>query len=206
MDSPNAATRKCTASAAHRAGERFGITLRHKFSTEQWIAAPVERVFAFFADPENLPRLMPHWQHAAIQQARLVCPPQPAGVLTKPAATVAGAGSEMTIRFRPIPFSPIQHSWRARIAEFAWNDHFCDEQLRGPFAYWRHCHSVLAQLRDGMPGTLVQDHLEYEMPFGFLKEAGHAIFARRQVASIFRYRQKMLEELFPSLRVPDSRS
>ena len=29
----------------------------------------------------------------------------------------------------------------------SWNDHFCDLQLRGPFAFWRHCHSFLAESR-----------------------------------------------------------
>ena len=175
--------------------------MRHKFSTEQWIAAPLREVFAFFADPENLPRLMPRWQHATIQQARLVSPPPQTDAPSRDSAGIAaGEGSEMTVRFRPVPFSPLQLSWRARIAEFAWNDCFCDEQLRGPFAYWRHCHRVLAEARDGVHGTLVRDQLEYELPFGFLGEAAHTISVRRQVASIFRYRQKALEAIFGGSR------
>ena len=147
---------KSIASIVHPAAERYETHLRYKFSTEQWIAAPVEQVFAFFADPENLPRLMPRWQRAYIQQARLVSPQQQAEPWTDtPQGVVAGEGSEMTIRFRPVPLSPIQLSWRARIAEFAWNDHFCDEQLSGPFAYWRHCHRVRPEICNGAPGTRV---------------------------------------------------
>ncbi len=40
--------------------------MRHTFQTEQWLPFPVELVFAFFAYPENLPRLMPAWQKARI--------------------------------------------------------------------------------------------------------------------------------------------
>ena len=171
--------------------------MRHNFFTEQWVAAPVHRVFAFFADPENLPRLMPRWQHAIIQQASLVSPPPPMHPAPDGQPTVAaGTGSEMTIRFRPIPFSPVQLTWRARIADFAWNEHFCDEQLSGPFAYWRHCHRTHALRKNGMPGTVVRDELEYELPLGLLGEAAHAIFARRQIAATFRYRQKMLQQIF----------
>ena len=32
---------------------------KYTFITEHWVAAPVEQVFAFFADPQNLPRLAP---------------------------------------------------------------------------------------------------------------------------------------------------
>jgi len=109
---------------------------------------------------------------------------------------MAGPGSEMLLRFRPVPFSPVQLSWRARITDFTWNNHFCDEQLTGPFAYWRHCHRMQAQGRNGVPGTLVRDELEYAMPFGALGELGHLLFAKRQIAAIFRYRQKTLGEIF----------
>ncbi|HET9086887.1 MAG TPA: SRPBCC family protein [Acidobacteriaceae bacterium] len=177
--------------------------MRHQFCTEQWISAPVDLVFAFFADPENLPRLMPRWQHATIQQARLVTPHSgDRAEEDTPAENMAGAGSEMTIRFRPVPFCPIHASWQARITEFAWNNHFCDEQLRGPFAYWHHCHYVKGQIQEDRNGTLVQDQLEYELPFSLVGEAAHSLFARRQIVTIFRYRQKMLAKIF---QAPDIR-
>ena len=39
--------------------------MHHTFTSEQWLPYPVEPVFAFFANPENLPRLMPKWQKGA---------------------------------------------------------------------------------------------------------------------------------------------
>lgn len=102
----------------------------------------------------------------------------------------------MTIRFRPVPFLPLRLAWDARITDFAWNDHFCDEQeRRGPFAYWKHCHHVKEEVREGRKGTLVTDEVNYELPLGLLGEMAHALGAAAQVRSLFRYRQKRLLEL-----------
>src|SRR3954451_16784048 len=42
--------------------------MRFSFTSEQWVPFPLARVFAFFADPLNLPRLMPAWQDARIDR------------------------------------------------------------------------------------------------------------------------------------------
>ncbi len=85
--------------------------------------------------------------------------------------------------------------WDARIVEFEWDHHFCDEQVQGPFAYWRHCHRVSEEVRDGTPGTQIVDDLVYELPLGILSEPAHALIVRRQIKGIFRYRQQRLLEL-----------
>ncbi|HEY5214106.1 MAG TPA: SRPBCC family protein, partial [Acidobacteriaceae bacterium] len=51
--------------------------MRLRFHTEQHLPYPIETVFAFFADPANLPRLMPAWQRARIDHATFVPPPPP---------------------------------------------------------------------------------------------------------------------------------
>lgn len=173
--------------------------MRHTFKAEQWVPYPIETVFAFFANPENLPRLMPAWQQARIERANFVAPPPSPNPL-QANKTAAGAGTTMTISFRALPFLPLRLNWEALIVEFGWNHHFCDEQPKGPFAYWRHCHHVSAEIRaleSGklVPGTLVIDDLVYELPFGILAEPAHALFARRQIETIFQYRQQQLLKL-----------
>jgi len=59
-----------------------------------------------------------------------------------------------------------------RITEFAWNSHFLDEQLRGPFATFHHRHGIQAEYRDGIEGTLVTDEIEYALPYGFIGRLG----------------------------------
>lgn len=166
--------------------------------TRQWIPHPVAEVFAFFANPRNLVPLMPYWQRVEMEGLQIVDPPPmpPHQRGTPGEGLVAGAGTHMTIRFRPVPFSPVRLAWDARITEFAWNDHFCDEQeRRGPFAYWKHCHSVKEEVRDGQTGTLVTDHVTYELPWGVLGELAHGLGAAAQIRLLFRYRQKRLVEL-----------
>ena len=168
--------------------------MRHLFQAEQWLPYPLELVFAFFSDPQNLPRLMPAWQQARIQSSDLVPPsPQSPGRT----ATAAGAGTRMTLTFRPVPLAPFRVSWDAEITEFVWDDHFCDTQLRGPFAYWHHCHRLQREIRDAVPGTLLRDEVTYEMPFGLLGEIARRLAVERQFRATFRYRQQKTLELLP---------
>ena len=170
--------------------------MRYTFHAEQWLPYSVDTLFAFFADPTNLPRLMPAWQKARIDEASIL-PPSPAPGST-PSTIAAGVGSRITLSFRAFPYSPIRISWDAKIVDFLWNERFCDRQLRGPFAYWNHCHSVRTETRNTIPGTLITDHVEYELPFGRLGELAHAIALRRQIAYMFTYRQTRLAEIFPT--------
>jgi ligand-binding SRPBCC domain-containing protein len=168
--------------------------VHHHFQTEQWLPYPVPRVFAFFANPDNLPKLMPAWQQARIEEASFAAPPpRPDG--KPPAGVAAGAGTTMTLSFKPFPFAPFRVPWDATIDEFAWDDHFCDTQGRGPFAFWHHCHSVKPEERNGVAGTLLIDRLEYELPLGVLGEIGRWLFVEAQVRSIFAYRQEQTSEL-----------
>jgi ligand-binding SRPBCC domain-containing protein len=167
--------------------------MRHRFQTEQWIPYPKKRVFAFFADPANLPPLMPRWQRARVDRAHYVAPP--AAPPPSSGRFAAGQGSLITISFRPIPFAPLRLEWDALISEFSWNDFFCDEQQRGPFRYFRHCHSIREEIREGIAGSVVSDALEYELPLGPLGDLANMLAMRRQIKALFRYRQRMLPVL-----------
>ncbi len=172
--------------------------MRHHYIARQWVPYGLSEVFAFFANPQNLAPLMPAWQKVEMDGLRLVDPPPRPSTLSGPLprTMVAGAGTRMTIRFRPVPLVPIRLAWDAKITDFAWNDHFCDEQeRRGPFAYWKHCHHVEEETREGTPGTLITDELTYELPLGPLGELARMLGAAAQIRSLFRYRQKRLLEL-----------
>lgn len=169
--------------------------MRHQYTTRQWVPHLVPEVFLFFANPENLPRLMPSWQKVSIENLQLAPPPPRPFADSEPGDRAAGAGSRMTIQFRPLPLIPLRLAWDARITEFEWNSHFCDEQeQRGPFAYWRHCHSLKEEVREAQTGTLVTDQLIYELPLGWLGEIAHALGVGRQIRALFQYRQKRLLE------------
>jgi ligand-binding SRPBCC domain-containing protein len=168
--------------------------------TSQWVPFPVELVFAFFANPGNLPHLMPKWQQARIESSRLIAPP-PRPVAADPElrfqSPAAGEGSEMVISFRPIPGIGFRLGWIARITEFEWNSHFCDEQLKGPFASWKHCHRIAPETREEGAGTLISDEVEYALPLGPLGAVGNALFVHRQMVGTFAYRQERLAQILP---------
>jgi ligand-binding SRPBCC domain-containing protein len=174
--------------------------MRQTLQTSQWVPFPVELVFAFFANPGNLPHLMPKRQQTRLESSRLIAPPlrplapDPALRYQSPAA---GVGSEITVSFLPVPPLPLRVSVLARITEFEWNSHFRDEQVKGPFAVWRHLHSIAGELREGVIGTLIADEVEYSLPLGPLGALGNALFVRRQMESVFAYRQQRLSEILP---------
>ena len=85
--------------------------------------------------------------------------------------------------------------WEAEIDEFSWNKHFCDRQVRGPFAYWRHCHYVRPVNLHGMNATVITDDLEYELPLGPIGRLAHNLFVRRQIEHIFAYRRSQLSRM-----------
>ena len=170
--------------------------MRQHFHAQQWLPYARELVFAFFANPENLPRLMPKWQKARIEEAMFAPPPpRPDGTPRFP-GMAAGSGTRLTISGRPFPLSPLRVPWEALIEDFRWNEGFCDVQVRGPFAYWRHCHSVVEKAaEDGRPGVIVSDDVTYEPPFGRAGELANKLVIERGMRSMFRYRQKRTEEL-----------
>ena len=169
--------------------------MRHNFEADQWLPFPLPVVFAFFANPQNLSPLMPAWQHARIEELRLVAPPPPPP--GTPVKLGTGAGTTMALSFRPLPYLPIYMNWHAMIPEFVWNDHFCDEQTSGPFRYWRHCHSVKAERRDGVDGTLVKDRVEYAMPLGPLGDLVHQIIGPVLFRYLFDVRHRNTAALMP---------
>jgi ligand-binding SRPBCC domain-containing protein len=165
----------------------------HHLQFEQWVPFPIERVFAFFSNPENLPRIMPASSGTKlIVINRMPTPSPPPGIAGD---KTAGVGSTIVTSFRVFPFLPVRARWIARITEFEWNHHFADVQDQGPFKNWHHRHEFLADTREGVAGTLVRDVIDYEVGFGFVGAIANALFIRRQMEGTFSQRQQTLPKL-----------
>ncbi|HEV2646378.1 MAG TPA: SRPBCC family protein [Acidobacteriaceae bacterium] len=176
--------------------------MRYSYQTEQWLPYPLENVFEFFADPENLPLLMPEWQDAHIDEERIVPPPPRLGPSPRPEPKAAGTGSRITLSFVPFPYAPMRMRWVAEISDFVWNERFCDRQLEGPFAYWNHCHYLSRAIRGGISGTLIADDLEYDLPYGFLGRLAHTFVLRHQIERIFFTRHIQLATMLARITFP----
>lgn len=156
---------------------------------EQWVPFPIEKVFEFFSDPENLPRIMPAASATRLVSLNRVAPPATSS------SKAAAIGSTIVTSFRVVPFLPFRATWIARITEFEKNHHFADVQDKGPFKSWHHRHELIPQIRDGVTGTLVRDVIDYEVGFGWLGALANSLFVRRQMESTFRERQQKLPAL-----------
>lgn len=174
--------------------------MRHRFRTGQWLPHPIDFVFAFFANPSNLPKLQPRWQATRLEEIELHPPAN--NTHTNPyAAVAAGTGTRVTISFRPAPLVPIRMVWVTQIEDFHWNERFCDRQVEGPFRYWRQCHRMqpMESEETGQPGTLLIDTVEYELPFGAFGRLTNQLAIERMLGSVFRHRHHRTERLLDEL-------
>ncbi len=141
--------------------------------TELWLPRPRDAVFPFFGEARNLETLTPPWL-----QFEVLTP--------APIAMQAGTLIDYRIRVHGLAIR-----WRTEIAEWDPPHRFVDVQQRGPYTLWHHTHSF--EERDG--GTLCRDRVRYRPRGGTLI---HWLFVRRDVASIFQYREQRLRKIFHS--------
>ncbi|MGA8429121.1 MAG: SRPBCC family protein [Candidatus Sulfotelmatobacter sp.] len=169
----------------------------HHLQFEQWVGFPLDRVFAFFADPENLPLIMPASLGTQLVRVNRIAPPPPEGVgdSEQLPTNAVGTGSTIVVSFRMFPFLPLRAQWLSRISEFEWNHHFSDVQDKGPFKSWHHRHQFIREVRDGIDGTLVTDVVSYEVGFGMLGELANRVFIAPQMRKTFAHRQQVAARL-----------
>jgi ligand-binding SRPBCC domain-containing protein len=170
--------------------------MSRRFQSEQWVAAPLDRVFAFFADPHNLPRIMPPGLGTKLVKLNLVPPRFSAGQVPQGTLRMAGTGTEITVAFRVIPYLPVHERWIVNITEFQLNSGFHDVQTQGPFRRWEHTHSFEAMMQDGREGTLIRDEVEYEVGFGIVGRTLEAALFQHMFRSTFNYRKRVVGQIF----------
>lgn len=140
------------------------------------IAAPANEVFAFFSDAGNLARITPPWLRFRVHGEA-------------PREMAPGVRIEYRIRWLVFVLA-----WVTRITRFDPPREFQDVQEKGPYRSWIHTHTFEAG--PGGAGVTMRDRVEYALPFGFLGRIAHAIVVRRQLAGIFEYRRRAIEEIF----------
>ena len=142
---------------------------------DQTLPIPQREAWDFFSDPGNLPRITPPWLGFEVTSEP---PPR------------MYPGMVLTYRVRPLLGIPV--SWMTEITQVSEPDYFIDEQRFGPYRLWHHEH----RFETAAGGTRVIDTVHYALPAGPLSPLVDRLIVRRQLANIFGYRRRVLEERF----------
>jgi ligand-binding SRPBCC domain-containing protein len=103
-----------------------------------------------------------------------------------------GLGYEVVLKVRQ--FGIFTMRWKVKITEYTSPTLMSDEQVSGPFAYWKQTR----RLRSVEGGTELTDIVEYEPPFGILGRIANALVIRNQVQQMFTYRQAATKRILES--------
>lgn len=141
------------------------------YEQTQIINAPIERVFAFFADARNLGVITPPWLDFRIRTP-------------EPIAMREGLLIDYALRIHGVPLR-----WQSEITMWNPPHNFADEQRKGPYRYWIHEHRFASE--NGR--TRVGDHVRYAVPGGVIVQR---LVVARDVDNIFLFRKQKLAEIF----------
>jgi len=150
------------------------MTRIHTLCRTQRIPRSLSEVFSFFETPENLAKITP------VKLGFQILTPSPI-------AMHRGAVIDYVIKVVGLSLH-----WRTLITTYEPSCKFVDEQLKGPYLMWHHTH----HFQETDAGTIMTDTVHYAMPFGYFGSLVHALFVKRQIDTIFTYREKAIANYF----------
>ena len=126
-----------------------------------------EELFAWHARPGAFERLVPPWQRVKVLD-------HSAGVAD---------GSRVVLQ---VQAGPLRGKWTAEHFDVVPGRQFADRQVSGPFKSWEHTHRFIP---DGDEASILEDHLEYELPGpSSSASSASATSARATISSVTRRR------------------
>lgn len=146
------------------------------------------RIFTRTTPVETSAAALFDWHEAPGAFERLTPPGEPVKVLRH----VGGIrdGAQVSLRVGPWPFSL---RWDLEHRDYRAGESFTDVQVRGPFKSWRHVHRMSAT---GPDRCVLEDRIEYEMPFGMLGTLAARLFFDRKLRRLFDYRHQVTRDAF----------
>lgn len=135
---------------------------------------PVDEVFGFFTNAENL---------------NLITPPKLYFNILTPLPIEMNKGTLIDYR---IKLGGIKFNWKTEITHWEPPFNFTDTQLKGPYRIWIHEHTFEVQDRK----TNVIDKVTY-LPPGYIAEPIiYWLFVKHRLENIFEYRRRKISEYF----------
>jgi len=148
----------------------------YSFHQEQEVAWSAAQAWAFFSQPANLGRLMP-------QEMRMR---HPGGEQEGPVF----AGQVLWFEVELFPL--VWKRWVTQITQVEPGVSFIDEQLSGPYRFWRHRHLITPLTAQS---CRITDAVIYALPFPPFGDLFHTLLVRPQLERIFAHRKLALERL-----------
>lgn len=148
----------------------------HEIRSKQKLPITLQQGWEFLSSPYNLKKITPPYMGFDI---------------------LSGFDGEkmypgMIINYIVRPLFGLPMNWTTEITHVVEPHYFVDEQRFGPYAFWHHKH-FLKEI-DG--GVEMEDIVHYKVPFGPVGKIVNALVVRKKVEEIFRYREKVLKEMF----------
>src|ERR1700744_6078368 len=98
----------------------------------------------------------------------------------------------MIITYKISPLPGIKMNWMTEITHVKEKEYFIDEQRFGPYALWHHQH----HFKVVKGGVLINDILNYAIPYGFIGRFANSVFVGKKIRQIFAYRTEAIKKLF----------
>jgi len=148
----------------------------HQFKAEQILPISKEKAWDFFSSPKNLSLITP--------------PEMDFKIISELIGDDIFEGMKIDYTVRPI--LGIAVHWQTEICEVNNQNYFVDKQSKGPYNIWEHRHTFT----EVNGGILMQDVVNYKLPFGIVGRILNTIVVKRKINIIFEYRKKVLNTLF----------
>lgn len=146
--------------------------LVRKFVYKSEIECPVSALFAWHLRQRAFERLTPPWLDVQVKGM--------------PKLLEAGLKLDLKVTKFAVPLN-----CSFKITELETDKLFVDEQISGPFAFWRHEHRFEA-ISDER--SLMNDEIRFTLPVGFIVDGFAAPFMERDLKRMFRYRHETLKQ------------
>lgn len=143
------------------------------FERSVLINCPIEKVFGFHSDTNNLTKITPDFIKVSIIKIDLPLRLQ----------------SEISLEVTQFRF--IRTRWNIRLTEFDPFKLITDTQVKGPFKKWEHKHCF--EKENG--NTLMTDKINYELPFGLIGRAADKLFITKMIEKQFEFRHKLTKSI-----------
>lgn len=149
-----------------------------RYSREIEIQAPIERVFHFHDDPNNL---------------LLITPPD-AGVSI---LETSGSGVGQRVLLSLNQFGILNLEWEVEITEFEPPMRMTDVQKQGPFQHWKQTREFFATSDSR---TKLIDSIEYLLPLHTISQMIVGGVVKQKIVEMFEYRQTRLKEILENAK------